>query len=791
MCCLGCKAASEWIQDAGFADFYRFRRQPSERPRTDDRWNAYTRPEVVERYVRREGTTLTAFILVDGLRCAACAWLIDKALRAIGVEEVQVNAATGQVMVEWRDDTALFAEILRRLDGIGFKPTVVGFQDSTAHFAVERRSALKQLAIAVFGMMQVMMFSVAQYSADLQHDTIDPALSNYFRLISLLVTTFVVAYSGSPFFKGALRSIRARTLGIDLSVSTAIVLAFSASVWNALDGRGEVYFDSVTMFVFFLTLARFISMTVRHRTVGVAEALSLHIPTIAHRLVEGRVEDVAANALQNGDVVLVRSGEALPADGVVIQGASNLDESLLTGESKPVSRGIGDKVIAGSINCGSPLQVKIVATREHTVIAHVADILRRAQAQRPIVAQYADRATSTFVRIVFTAAVVVGIGWMYADPTKTLSAVLAVLVAACPCAFSIAAPATFAAAAARLAKLGILVTRIDAIEKLAAVDTCIFDKTGTLTLGATGIRHVRVLTATHSEFDAMKIAAALELHSEHPIARAFSNVVTNLQARDVTVIPGRGLEGQIDGKRMRIGALGFAYELCPGSRVDLPPDGADSIVLSSEDGLIAAFYLGDELRSGSRQIAERLLTHRITSEIASGDSAGVVKDVARQCGIATSASRRLPADKLARIQFLQSEGRTVLAIGDGVNDAPVLGAANVSIAMGQGAALAHASADMILVSEDLTTVAAAIEVARSAVAVAKQNLIWSAIYNLTALPFAALGFLPPWIAAAGMSVSSTAVILNSMRLLPTANAGKPERRLQKTLSNTPLQAGTP
>jgi Cu2+-exporting ATPase len=784
VCCAGCLAVAELIASAGLDDFYRFRDTPSARPETDieDVWTAYERPEVAERFLKRSGEISAVALLIEGLRCAACSWLIDKVLcRTPGVRRVDINAATARAYVEFDAARINLGQLLRTIAQLGYRPYPASDDALARVHQEERRAGLKRLMLSAFGMMQVMMFAVAEYAAHLGGETIAPEMSRYFRLVSMLVATPVMVYAGRPFFINAWNSLRARTIGMDVPVSTALLLAFAASTWNTFVGHGEVYFDSVTMFVFFLTLGRFVEMTVRHRATGLTEALTRHLPATAHRVRDGIIEDVPTAALACGDVILVRTGETVPADGVIVDGETALDEAVLTGESTPVRRTIDDNVAAGTLNVLAPIRVRVTALGERTLIAGIVALLQRAQAQKPAIALAADRAASKFLRYVLLAAGAVCATWLALDPTRAFPATLAVLVVACPCAFALAMPAALAAATSALARNGVLVARPDAIEALAKIDRVIFDKTGTLTRGDVQLERCLPL-GTQSTEECLRIAVALESMSEHPIARAFAQVHSDASAlptvTDVRVVAGLGIEGCIDGRRYRIGRADFVAAL-RGTSVELHEQDATlaTVVLGDETQALAQFTFSDALRDDAPQAIEALRALNIEAEILSGDVPAVVRRTAERCGIATFEARQSPEQKLARVQTLQATGATVAMIGDGINDAPVLGAANVSVAMGRGAALALAAADIVLVGEQLSALPRAIRTAQRTMRIARQNLIWSATYNFCALPLAAVGLVPPWLAAIGMSLSSVAVVLNAMRV---GNAATPEKYARKS-----------
>ncbi|HEU4603414.1 MAG TPA: heavy metal translocating P-type ATPase, partial [Steroidobacteraceae bacterium] len=781
VCCAGCLAVAELIANAGLSDFYQYREGTSVRPDAktfaDDPWAAYAQLDLAHQFTSKEEGTTCSYLLIENLRCAACAWLIEQTVSKIpGVMRVEVNAASGHARVMWNGSAMLLPEVLRTVARLGYRPHPLSSSASADAQRTESRSAMKRLLVAAFGMMQVMMFAVATYSATLNHESIDPALADFFRIVSLLVATPVMFYAGAPLFRSAWNSVRARFIGMDVPVVLALLLAYGASVWNALvSGRGEVYFDSVTMFVFFLTLSRFIHVQAQRRTVTVTDALAKQMPTLAHRIGNRGVEDISVKSLSPGDVILVRAGEVVPADGEIVRGASHFDESLLTGESIPLTRDVGQRVTAGTINLQNPIEVSVRSIGADTALSHVVNLLRRAQSQKPSISKKADLAAARFLRYVLIGAAVTCAVWLAIDPSRAFDATLAVLVVVCPCAFAIAMPAALAASTSNLADHGLLVTRPDALEALAKVDHLVFDKTGTLTHGKLEIARCATF-ASVSELECLQIAAALEQASEHPLARAFSQWTDARQPTSITTMAGVGVEGVLDGRRFRIGKSDYVAALRGSKLTDssIAELSGTVIALGDERELLATFELTDAVRADAARTVQALRDMHIACHVVSGDGREAVVSVAHIAGIPECAARRTPEQKLAYIQNLQRQGHCVAMVGDGVNDAPVLGAADISIAMGRGAALSHASADMVLVSENLAAIPHAIRLARRTLAIARQNLRWSAAYNFAALPLAALGLVPPWLAAIGMSASSIAVVLNSMRLMPRARGGRPD-----------------
>jgi Cu2+-exporting ATPase len=447
--------------------------------------------------------------------------------------------------------------------------------------------------------------------------------------------------------------------------------------------------------------------------------------------------------------------------------SASLDESLLTGESVAVARGRGERIRSGTVNLGAPLTLLALATVSDSALASMVKLLERAQSSRPQLARAADRAATWFVAVILLLAVVTAVAWWFVDPLRAFPAVLAVLVVTCPCALSLATPAALAAATTRLARLGLLVTHPDAVERLGRVDTVIFDKTGTLTGSVTSIVDVKLLGPLSRE-RALAIAAALEQGSAHPLAEAFRPFGdAAIRAGELREYDGAGMEGVIDGVRWRIGRQDFAGGLSASPRVARPAPGAAGdtrLYLGDEQGLIALFEVGVPLRTDAREAIDELRRLGMTVVIASGDSKAAVDSVARALDIPQGHARLAPDAKLQLVQELRAAGRRVFVIGDGINDGPVLAAADVSCAMGQGSAIAQSASDLLLIHDGLAVLPRALAAARGARRVMRQNLAWALAYNIAAVPLAALGMVPPWLAALGMSLSSLGVVLNARRL---------------------------
>lgn len=774
MCCHGCAAVAEAIVAAGLSDFYQHRTAPSRRaedliPEQLRGLELYDRGDLQQSFVRQEDEHVReAALILEGIVCAACVWLNEHHVNALpGVLEFRVNYSTHRARVRWDERQTKLSTILAAIAAIGYiaHPFDPSRQESLQKR--ERAVALRRLAVAGLGSMQVMMLAVGLYVGEAQG--MEEWIRQFLRWISLVLAAPVVAYAAQPFFTAATRDLRRHQLGMDVPVALAVLAAFAASVWHTWRGDGEVYYDSVTMFVFFLLTGRFLEMAARHRAGQISEALVRMLPATAIRLDAGGTETVVPSAeLAPGDRVLVRPGDTIPADGRVEEGASSVDESLLTGESLPLPRQAGDALIGGSVNIESPLVMCIDKVGAETVLSAIVRLLDRAQGEKPRLALLTDRIAAHFVAALLLVSVLVFLAWWHwANFDTAFRITLAVLVVTCPCALSLATPTAMVAATGALTRQGILTTRGHALETLAQVTHIIFDKTGTLSYGRPQVVAVEAVADLEPR-QCLALAAALERGSEHPVGRALmaaagAGVPLVSEWRNT---PGSGVEGWLDGRCYRVGRPTFVAALCPEAialRDDL--DAASTwVALGDERGLLAWFQLSDALRPGAADMVAALQARGLQVELLSGDRPEVVAHVAAELAIPTAMGGLSPQDKLERVRVLQQQGAVVAMVGDGVNDAPVLAAAQISLAMGSGTQLAHATADMILLSERLEQVVRGVDMARRTLVIMRENFAWAIGYNLIAFPLAAGGWLTPWMSAIGMSFSSLLVVVNALRL---------------------------
>ena len=770
-CCLGCQAVAQTIIDSGNADYYRLRTDmpPTPEAALEELKNLklYDIPEVQSSFVSSatdDANVREANLILEGIVCAACVWLNERHLHQLpGVLGVDINFSTRRARVRWDNSQIQLSDILRGIQEIGYLAYPFDTSRQEELFRKERNTAIRRLAIAGLGMMQVMMYAVPTYLA--HDDVMSKDIEALMRFASLLLTTPVVFYSAWPFFQGAWRDLKLYRAGMDVPVALGVGLAYAASVYGTFTGSEDVYFDSVVMFVFFLLTGRFLEMNARKKSAEAAESLVKLIPAAAVRLpafpARREEETVAAVKLVPGDHVLVGPGESFPADGAVTEGVSNVDESLLTGESHPVGKQVGSPVIGGTLNLESPLVVKVEKVGADTVLSGIVRLLDRALAEKPHLALIADRVSAWFVLALLVIAGGVATAWYFTDPFRAFWVTVSVLVVSCPCALGLATPAALTAALGRLTRLGLLSTRGHALETLARATDFVFDKTGTLTTGEFSLRDIHVLRGEKNQ--ALAIARALEQGATHPVATALRGATPgniNLEAEELRYIPGKGVIGRIGGQDYRLGTPDFLGA----TPQDIHAPGLTLVGLADAAGVLAWFALGDALRPQARQLMDDLKTLGVRLHLYSGDRSVNVQALAQELDIEDARGDMLPQDKLEAVRALQQAGAVVAMTGDGVNDAPVLAQAQVSVAVDQGAEAAQAAADMVLLSSEIGRLADGVRLARKTQKVIRQNLGWAVIYNLMAIPAAALGHVTPWMAGIGMSLSSLLVVLNAMRL---------------------------
>lgn len=721
---------------------------------------------------------------LSGLRCAACVQLIEFRVRQLhGVTAFTINGASHSANLTWDFHQISLREIINSIVELGYA-AFPAHQSPDEHERQESKMALWRLFIAGFAMMQIMMYAFPAYLVPVPQvdGDLTPDLDRLLKLASLVITIPVICFSSLPFFRGAIRDIKNRFVGMDVPVSLGILLTFFASIWATFKG-GTVYFDSVIMFVFLLLGARYIEARVQRKTTAALRVLTQFTPLLAQRMhgfpASRQTETVDAHVLAIGDVVLVPAGEKIPADGLVIEGQSECDESLMTGESHAVAKSQGSQLIAGAINLNGALLMRAERVGNDTQLSELVAMMERAATEKPPLVQLADKHASRFLLAILCIALLTAQVWWQIDSQRAMWIAISVIVVTCPCALSLATPGVMSAVIGQLAKHGVLVAQGRAIESLARATHIIFDKTGTLTHGKlTLIDSVLMMRngENHPANEVDAISLSLSLNSNHPVSKAIAaalsikttpEIAQNAIAwADVAELAGAGIEAKLNGKIYRLGRLDFVQSL-HGFACDIPPSFSEKTIaaLGNENGWLALYALEDCLREDAREAIKMMQQSGLQTMLLSGDRKDVVANIAIECGITQAEGELSPGDKHDIIQRLQANGAMVVMVGDGMNDGPALSLANVSVVMGQGAPISQSRSDLLLMSNRLTDLSYGVKLSSMALKLIRQNLTWAIAYNLIAIPAAVTGLLEPWHAALGMSLSSVIVVCNALRLL--------------------------
>jgi Cu2+-exporting ATPase len=758
MCCAGCAAVARLIDGQGLSRFYEFRTSPALRPDTELHQSFATcdRPEVMDSILEpgADENRATMRCQVEGLTCAACTWLINKAVRDIrGVAEFSVNPLTSQAEIVFDSTQTRPSEMLGAMARYGFSARPLPRASATPK-SVAGAGELRRLAVAGLGFAQIMSLSAALYLGAFK--SMSPHFESFLTLASLLIATPVVLYAGAPIFRNALRDIIRRHIGMDLPVGLAIAAALTASIFNALRGSGPVFFDSATMFVFFLTLGRFLEARARFRAGRTYQSVEELVPFSATRIRDGRTETVGSIEISPGDLVLVPPGEAAPADGTLVSERASVDESLLSGETNARSKSCGEPILGGTLNVGShPIEMHVTAIGCDSYLGRVSRLLETALQSKPPSVRSAEKWASRIAAGLLLLSAVVGLIWLTIAPQEAFRVVLSMLVVTCPCAISLAAPAAFATGLGALARQGLLLRSTEVIDRLLDVRTWLFDKTGTVTDGIISIVRIQPFADLDTQ-QCLQIAMRLEAGIEHPLARAFVAGNHPERAQHVEYFEGQGVTGSVDGRTWRLGSAAFAGV----ANVDRER----GVWLTDGTTVFARFEFSERVRPYAPAAMQMLQQSGMNVALVSGDDEAAVRAAADRLDIDQYHAAALPERKLALLRELQQAGQHVIAVGDGVNDAPLLAQADVSIAMVSGSELARASADIVFTGEDLRIVAMLPAWAAQVRRTIRQNIGWAIAYNLTGIPLAAAGLVPPWLAALGMSLSSLLVVLNGLRL---------------------------
>lgn len=767
-------------------DFYRYRTTTPEKPEEIvpeflQQLKAYDSNAIQEKFVEKtnDSNILEVSLILEGITCAACVWLNEKHLSSLpGVISVNINYSNHRARVRWDNTKIQLSDILESISRIGYLAHPYDPEQHQLIIERERKQQIKRLGVSGLLGMQIMIFAVAMYSGDWWG--MEESFKHSFRWLSLALCIPLLLYCSSVFFKSAYRDLRNKRVGMDVPVSLGIGIAFAASTANTIHGSGEVYFDSVAMFTFFLLSARFFETGSRKQTSEATEALLNLKPAVATRLInytENRSstieyqENVAVTDLACGDFLLVHPGDVVPADGIIVSGISGINESLITGESLPVTKQVNDPVIGGSTNTENPLIIQVKKLGEESVLYSIQRLIDEAQHTKPAIAKLADRIASWFVTLLLSIAAAVAYYWYAIAPSQWLEITIATLVVSCPCALSLATPAAITAATGQLAKIGLLPKRTHALETLAHATDFVFDKTGTLTEGKIKLEKTDLLADGYNEQQVLTVAASLEANSEHPIAKALLQAHRSEENRqalssveNLKHSTGQGIQGSVNNTDWYIGNHEFILKHSDCTPEDTAEGSTSKIYLATRQQCIAAFVLSDQVRKEAGSLIEQLQHKNKNTRLMTGDREENASSISRQLGIQYCQADLKPENKLKNVKALQQQGAIVVMTGDGVNDAPVLAGADLSIAMGKGTQLAAATADMILISNNVEHIYHGYLIAVKTLAIIKQNLSWALLYNVIAIPAAAMGYVEPWLAAIGMSTSSLVVVLNALRL---------------------------
>ena len=776
-CCEGCATVAAVIHQSGLETYYK-KRTALPRPVDESRQSIPLEfPEIFDDQIiqdqfveSEEGESCNAQFIVQEMHCPTCVWLIENRLgRLAGIREAKINFRTRKLTVKWQPGELALSEIVKCVQELGYR--VVPFSQTaySETVRVQHQDLLKRLGIAgVFG-MQIMVIAVALYSSE--WTSIESTYEELFRRLSLLFVLPILFYSAAPIFSGALRDLKRRTATMDVPIALGLLIAFVASFFATISGEGEVYYDSIAMFVCFQLIARFLEHGAYRRMTDRITNLSASSPGYANRLNDAAkldsVEVVPAIRLDVGDRVVVNPGEVIPTDGTIESGTTDIDEAILTGESNVLPRSIDDSVIGGSVNVTNSIVVRVTRRSSESALASIVELLENSIARKPTNHRLTDLIAAKFSATVVLLAACVSVFWILNGSGEWLSHTIAVLVVACPCALSLAVPTALTAAVNAAAKRGILLAHPDRVQALAKANTFLFDKTGTLTESQARLNHVET-PGELNRSEAMNIAASLAQFSDHPICKALANEVHDRfsNTRDVESKHGGGIQGTVDGKKYYLGSFDFIESQAPGVLLNRMPERGGLIAYLCDDTCwIASFQFDNALRKNAISLVDQLSEPDTRLGLLTGDRQSEAERIAAELGITEIHAGCSPSDKLDIIQMHQARGECVAMIGDGVNDAPTLAAANVSVAPANAQHIAKAHADVLLLDDQLSLLAVVRNIARFALKVMRTNTIWAIAYNLIGISLAAAGFVPPLAAAIGMSVSSLLVVGNSLRIM--------------------------
>jgi len=785
MCCIGCQAVAQTIVDNGLTQYYTVRTEPAHKGQSlvpeqlqknkllDE---AVLQSEFIFQSDAQGNNCKEAILTIDGISCAACAWLIEMQLDKLnGLVNINVNATSQRATVKWQDGEIKLSEILLAIENIGYQAMPFKANDAEISNKKQSKAFIKRLGISGILMMQIMMIAVGLYFgafADMaEHNKV------YLRWVSFILTIPIIFYGALPFYTGAIKALKAKRLSMDVPVSIAILLAFSASAWATITQQGEVYFESVSMFTFLLLIGKFLEFRARSHAAQVSANLLKLMPMTATKIIadnnqiekkaEGTEVLIAAKQLIIGDMVIIKPGEVVPADGIITTGSSQLNEAMLSGEQLPINKTINDTVFAGTINGDGNITVQVKQASNQSFLSQLIRLSEQSQTHKPKIAKLSDKIAQYFVAVILLTSIATAIYWQQHMPEEAFWITLSVLVATCPCALSLATPTGLTCATTRLNRAGIMIKGGHVMETIPQINCFAFDKTGTLTTGEFTINKVDLIdnNSALNQEQVLAIAAVLEAHSEHPIAKPFSQYRDyTLKASQIKVHSGKGVSGTIEDIDYAVGKISWLQNIAQLDSEQTHTLSEASCVLMADNKIIAAFYLADKVRDNAKEVLLSLSKQGKTL-LLSGDSQIACDKIAKTLPIGTALGGLSAQDKMQQIKNAQQQDFKVAMTGDGVNDSPVFGAAHVSIAMGCGADITKSGADVILLNNKLNSINTLIKVSERTRRIIFQNYLWAFGYNAIVLPLAVAGYITPYMAVIGMSASSILVITNSLRLL--------------------------
>jgi Cu2+-exporting ATPase len=792
-CCPGCQTVCLAIVKAGHKDYYRYRESPARQasdgliPAFVHQLDYYDHPEIQQEFVTSGSTWREVALILEEIRCAACLWLNERHLRTLnGILDVDMDYTSQRARIRWDPARVRLSDILKAITEIGYTAYPYNPVHREALASDQKRRSLERILFAAIIGMVVMNFSIASYLVG-EPDTTGqyPLWIILGRWTALIASTAILAYPGQEFFHGAWRDLKNGQLGMDVPIVIGLAIAWGGSLRATVTQNGEVYYDSIAMFVLLLLVARFVELRGRLIAARSLDFMARAVPATARRLRDNGEEEVPVVELIPGDMISVAPGKSVPIDGIIVKGGSNFDESLLTGEVFPVKKHVADEVVGGSVNGDHSIVMRVTRRSRESILSDINRLVERSTQARPNYAKLAEQAALWFVAIVLLIAGVTATVWTWLDPSRVIPNLVAVLIVTCPCALALATPVAIALSAARFTEKGILPLRMNALEALAVSKLVVFDKTGTLTEDCPRVEIVKSLGSL-SEDRIRQLAASLDVNSTHPFAKALrTSFRGSLEpCQNLRTFPAEGVEGRVGGDRWRLGKPEFAlrdrvpeHGLCNKLQT-LRGQGYSVVMLANDEGPQALIALTDGLRGGLQAMLIRLRREGVKRMVVlSGDHPDNVARVAGELEIDEFYGGLSPADKLNWIKRAQADGYRVIMVGDGINDTPTLAAADTSLSFAQAARLARSSSDFVIMGSTLTPLAEARHLARRTRRILVQNLVWAAMYNFSAVPLAALGYIPPWGAAIGMSLSSLLVVGNSLRLKHDAGrvSTKPSR----------------